>query len=405
MSKFLIVSQVFWPDTASVAQHLFDIARYLESKGNEVEVWTSRNNYESPDIKYAASEIVDNIKIKRLKNSSLGKSNKLFRMTDFLTFYFLLVFRLLFLTKKKIDLVIGLTSPPLISFIVVFFARIKGIKFCYWVMDLQPELAINSGYMKEGSLTTKALLKAGDYIFRNSSLIISLDNYMTGYIKQRGGSNIRTIPVWPVLEGEYKGERLDNPFRKENHFGNKIVIMYSGNHSVVHPLDTLLQTALLLEGDDDFLFVFIGGGVRKKEVSKFKEKHMLKNIIQLPYQERHRIHFSLASADIHVVIMGENQVGFTHPNKIYGAMLTGKPIIYIGPPKSHITDILNNLTGNILVKHSESENLKEKLFTFKNNGSFLGRETGHQNREFIFNNFSPEILKNKMYEEVKLVLN
>jgi colanic acid biosynthesis glycosyl transferase WcaI len=404
MSKFLIVSQVFWPDTASVAQHLFDIARFLSSKGNDIEIWTSRNNYESAEIKYPPFEKVENIKIKRLRNSSLGKDKKIFRMIDFLTFFILLVFRLIYLSSKKFDIVIGLTSPPLISFLVVFFTKMKGIKFCYWVMDLQPELAISSGYMKPDSMPAKILLNAGNYIFRNSSLIISLDNYMTGYIKQRGGSNVKTIPVWPVLEGEYNGERLDNPFRKANNFGNKIVIMYSGNHSVVHPLDTLLQTALLLKDDTDFLFVFVGGGVRKKDVTLFKEKYNLQNIVQLPYQERQNIHISLASADIQVVIMGENQVGFTHPNKIYGAMLSAKPVLYIGPDESHITDILNKINGNIIVRHSESEILKEKLLCFKNGYGARAKETGLLNRDYVREKFAPEVLQSKLYKEVELLI-
>ncbi len=123
---------------------------------------------------------------------------------------------------------------------------------------------------------------------------------------------------------------MENPFRIENNFGDKIVVMYSGNHAYVHPLDTLLNVAKQLKNDKRFLFVFVGGGVRKKDVTDYKSLHHLQNIIQLPFQPRENIHNSLGSSDIQVVIMGENQVGFTHPNKIYGAMFVGKPILYIG---------------------------------------------------------------------------
>jgi hypothetical protein len=63
-------------------------------------------------------------------------------------------------------------------------------------------------------------------------------------------------------------------FRIENNFGDKIVIMYSGNHAYVHPLDTILHVALKLQDNSNFLFVFVGGGVRKKDVTEFKNKQL-----------------------------------------------------------------------------------------------------------------------------------
>jgi glycosyltransferase involved in cell wall biosynthesis len=120
---------------------------------------------------------------------------------------------------------------------------------------------------------------------------------------------------------------MSNSFRIENHFGDKIVIMFSGNHSYVHQLDTLLEAAKLLKDNSIFLFVFVGGGVRKKDVTEFKAMHRLKNIVQLPFQPRENIHNSLGSSDIQVVILGNGLVGYTHPNKVYGAMYLGKPML------------------------------------------------------------------------------
>ena len=97
----------------------------------------------------------------------------------------------------------------------------------------------------------------------------------------------------------------------------------------MHPLTTLLETAVRLSDDKRFLFVHIGGGVRLQEVREYKEEYGLDNVMILPYQPRERIHLSLGSADIQVVSLGEGCVGYTHPNKVYGAMFIGKPILYI----------------------------------------------------------------------------
>ncbi len=403
--KFLVISQVFWPDTASTAQHLFDLAEELIEKGHAVTVYCSRYAYENNNIKFPLREINKGIQIKRINNTGFGKKYLVGRLMDFASFNFLLFFRLLLLKKKSYDSVIGMTSPPLVSLLGVYLARRKKMKFIYWVMDLQPELAIASGLIKKDSILAKLLEHIGNYIIRNADAIIVLDKYMRDYILKRGGNKERIyiVPIWPVMEEKYEGSRMENPFRTENQFKERLVVMYSGNHSYVHPLDTLLQAILRLQSDPQFLFVFIGGGVRKKDVTAFAEEHELRNIIQLPYQPRENIHISLGSSDVQVVIMGEDQVGFTHPNKIYGAMFLAKPILYIGPETSHISDILRDSEGNIMVKHGQPSELVMKLLSFKLNDVSQNDQIGNQNRRKMESEFHPHKLKSQMVQIITSV--
>jgi hypothetical protein len=202
----------------------------------------------------------------------------------------------------------------------------------------------------------------------------------------------------------YEGSRLENPFRIEHGFGDKIVIMYSGNHAVMHPLDTILDVALELKEDSRFLFVFIGGGVRVKDVTDFKALHGLENIKQLPFQPREIIHQSLGSADLQLVILGEGQVGYTHPNKVYGAIFIGKPIIYIGPSESHVTDITKSIDGNIEVEQGQVKELKESLQHFAELGEVHWSKVGQQNLKFAHHNYLPSKLKSEMVMFIDQVL-
>ncbi len=403
--KFLVISQVFWPDTASTAQHLFDLAEELTEKGHAVTVYCSRYAYENNKMKFPLSENHLGIQIKRIHNTGFGKKYVVGRLIDFASFNFLLFFRLLLLKKKSHDTVIGMTSPPLVSLLGVYLTRRKKMKFIYWVMDLQPELAIASGLVKKNSFLARLLERIGNHIIRNADAIIVLDKYMRDYILKRGGNkeHVYIVPIWPATKEKYEGSRMENPFRIENQFKERLVVMYSGNHSYIHPLDTLLDAILRLQNDPHFLFVFIGGGVRKKDVTAFAEEHGLKNIIQLPYQPRENIHLSLGASDVQVVIMGEAQVGFTHPNKIYGAMYLGKPVLYIGPDNSHITDILMGSEGNILVKHGQSNELVMKLLSFKLNDEVLNAQIGIKNQRKVETEFHPKELKARMVQIITSV--
>ena len=163
-----------------------------------------------------------------------------------------------------------------------------------------------------------------------------------------------------------------------------------------HPLDTILDVALELRHDDRFLFVFIGGGVRVTDVKEFKQKHQLDNIKQLPFQPREIIHQSLGSADLQLVILGQGQVGYTHPNKVYGAIFIGKPIIYIGPQESHVTDITKNIDGNIEVAQGQTIELVAALIEFAKLGEAHWDKVGQQNLKFAHQNYLPAKLKSEM---------
>ena len=396
--NFLIISQVFWPDTVSTAQHLFDLSEELVLEGHQVTVYCSRFAYEDNKVKFPATENYHNIRIFRINNSGFGKKHTIGRLIDFASYNFLLFLKLLFLKKRAFDAMIGMTSPPLVSFIGLFWAKKKKIKFNYWVMDLQPELAIASGMVRKGSLAARFMQKVGNYIIRNADSIIVLDKYMHDYlVKYRGiRDNIHIVPVWSIIEKPYNGNRKENQFRLEHKFGERIVVMYSGNHSHVHPLNTLLQAILRLKDDPNFVFVFIGEGVRKREVTNFVNQYQLANVIQLPYQPRDNIHNSLGSSDLQVVIMGEKQVGYTHPNKIYGAMFIGKPILYIGPYPSHITDIIGQIGGNICVSHDQVTELVQKLISFKSKEEAERINIGNQNYKVASQNFDADKLKSQM---------
>ena len=400
--KILLITQVFYPDTVSVSQHLTDLAEKLVEDGHQVTVYTSCFPYEEKTHRYSKSEDYQGVKIERLRQSSFGKKSTLSRLLDFFTFYFSISIKLFFVKPKKFDVIVGTTVPPLLSLVGVIVAKLKGINFHYWVMDLQPELSISSGLIKKDSLSAKFFTKLGNYIIRNSAVVISLDRFMTQYLYSRGAkmNSVKTIAVWPVMYETFTGSRMTNPFRIENDFGDKFVIMYSGNHAYVHQLDTLLEAALILKENSRFLFVFVGGGVRKKDVTEFKIKHKLDNVVQLPFQPRKNIHYSLGSSDIQVVILGNGQVGYTHPNKVYGAMYIGKPILYIGPAESHISDLLNDLEGNISVQHGESKQLADRIEQLYSRSWDEINRIGENNLTYADENFHPEVLKQKMLDAI-----
>jgi len=173
--------------------------------------------------------------------------------------------------------------------------------------------------------------------------------------------------------------------------------MYSGNYGNAHPIDTLLEAAFYLREEKSILFVFVGGGTQYSKVEYYRKERHCTNIIQLPYQPKEYIHISLASADFHVVVLNKDTVGFTHPNKIYGAMYVSRPIIFIGPEKSYAGKILIDNPGNISFREGQSIKLAEVISQLNTDLEFFV-DVGKKNRDYVQKHFNSKKLKEKMID-------
>jgi len=392
VKNFLIITQVFSPDPAAVGQYFDEAAQAIAGTDAKVTVLTANRGYDNPDERFAAKEDRDGIHICRLPLSSFGKASIPVRIFAQLSFLIQCILRGLF-SPKLTDLLVS-TSPPMaaITAVVIGFFRPK-LKVHYWVMDINPDQAIALGTFSSKHPLVLALDWLNRRILKRANTVIALDRFMRERLvaklsKQRaegGGQRaadekatgvsllrddpnqhpsssairhpsshrIAVLPPWPMDQHIEPITHSDNPFRKEHEWADKFVVMYSGNHSLVHPLDTILDAAEALKDDPRFVFVFIGGGKGKQAVEdrvaqsaeSVGGKHPTTqplNLLSLPYQPLNTIRYSLSAADLHIVSLGDNMSGIVHPCKIYGALSIGRPVLALGPIESYLRDILQS---------------------------------------------------------------
>jgi colanic acid biosynthesis glycosyl transferase WcaI len=140
----LLLNQTFYPDVAATAQYASDLAARLAGDGHQVTVISSRRCYVDPRIRHPWTEEWRGVKILRCPASGFGKDAKWRRALDFGSFLVTCGMRSLLL--RKIDAVISLTTPPLLSAVGAVIARLNGARFVYWVMDLNPDQAIAAAW-------------------------------------------------------------------------------------------------------------------------------------------------------------------------------------------------------------------------------------------------------------------
>jgi colanic acid biosynthesis glycosyl transferase WcaI len=348
--RILLLNQCFYPDHVSTAQHLTDLALALVERGHRVTVLASRRGYDDPTQCFKARETWHGIDVIRIPTLGLGKAAKWRRVLNFASFLFFCFARLMFLPRQ--DLTVALTSPPLISFFGALFVQVRGGRFCFWVMDLNPDEGVALGWLRQDSLVTRVLQALLKYSLRRSDKIIALDRFMQERIVRKGipAERVVVVPPWSHDDDIGYDEAGRVAFRMTHGLIDKFVVMYSGNHSPCHPLDTLLAAARKLQTHANIFFCFVGGGSEFQKVQAFARANSLSNILCLPYQARKNLSASLSAADLHVVVMGDSFTGLVHPCKVYNIVGIGAPLLYIGPEESHVSDLCEQHTIGLNVR-------------------------------------------------------
>ena len=350
--KILLLNQTFHPDVVATALYLSDLAQGLREKGHEVAVIAGSRAYDNLEKRFPARENWNGIEIYRIPSTGFGKGAKWRRAIDFASFMVMCGFKLL--TIPRFDAVVSLTSPPLISVFGAAAAKLRGAKFYYWVMDLNPDEAIAAGWLRAKSFPARVLEALSRFSFSNSEKIFALDRFMRDRIraKEIPEDRIEVIPPWSLDDEVSFDPEGRDLFREKHGLTDKYVIMYSGNHSPCHPLESVVDAAMKLKEDTRFVFFFVGGGSEHKKIARRIEDEGLRNVRCLPYQPMEKLAGSLSAADLHVVVMGEPFVGMIHPCKIYNILSISAPFLFIGPEASHVGDLIAKHPDAFLCRRS-----------------------------------------------------
>jgi hypothetical protein len=393
----LLITQTFPPDPAAVGQHFGDVAATLADRGNRVTVFTAASGYHDSSFRYPRFEVTtEGVEVRRFRWSSFGKNGMILRLLAASSF--MLQTLVQGVLTRDLQAILFSTSPPLVGVIATLIGMIRRVPIVYWVMDLNPDQLVALGHLKERGLITKILAGIDRFTLNRSTVVVALDTQMAARIRARTdqSSQIRIIPPWSPDNAPPPLPRNPNAFRSAHRLGEALVIMYSGNHSPSNPLDTLLETAVILRDQERLKFLFVGDGAEKRKVERYISENRLENVLSLPYQPRTELATSLSAADVHVVSLGDDFAGIVHPCKIYGAMAVGRPILYLGPAHSHLADIVSKYGIGWRVGHGDTTHAVEVLRNLLKTPLRELQAIGQSAREAVVRDFQASFLRNKV---------
>lgn len=319
-----------------------DLAESLTRRGLGVTALVGRGRYNGGET-LPPREEYRGVRIERAWATSFGKGSAAGRLADYFTFYLGAAWKLL--TLPRHDVVMALTTPPLIGLLALIACRLRGMRLAALVQDIYPDVGVALGTFKEGSPLTLLLDRLNRLVLSRADRIIVLGDCMRERVADKAGllseGRIDVIHNWAdgdKIRPLAPEER--NIFVEEHGLRDHFVVQFSGNLGRVNDFDTPLEAARLLKKRDDIVFLFIGDGAKAAEIKEFAARHDLPNVRLLPYQPREHLLYSLAAGHAHLVTLAEGLAGLSVPSKTYGILAAGRPVLFVGDPRSDVARLL-----------------------------------------------------------------
>lgn len=370
--NILFMNRVYPPTRGATGRVLRDLATKMAREGWHVTVVTS-----SP---IAGQGREKNVRIIRVKGPE--------RPSNALVYMWVWIKMLgIALRLKPRHLLITMTDPPLLVLAGRMVAWIKKSHHIHWCQDIYPDLFPVIGTKMPGFLMKTMRSLTLDSMKKCDKVVVN-GQCMGEKLVQQGIdlSKLELIANWADTElnnPDFQQEDMQKiaayypdeggasrpPEEQIKHKSDKFRLLYAGNLGRAHTVDILLDAAeILAEKQAEVEIVFVGDGSRFDYVQDQRSKRHLQNIKLLPYQPPEHLREIMESGDVHLVSMKDEACGLLVPSKFYSAIAVARPVIFIGPENSEISEVLKEFEAGLLVSNDSAALLAEAILYYLHDG-------------------------------------
>jgi glycosyltransferase involved in cell wall biosynthesis len=391
MNVAILVSS--YPPTINSAAHLYcELAESLSALGHDVTVITR-----FPDSQaLPAKEMMKGVKVFRLPRLDLLSKIPGGKPLRYLLLCLLFSVRACFAGSWDVILVY---SPPLCMGLAGYVAaRLTGNHFVFDMQDIHPKVLIDMGFVRS-PLFTKLLSEMEDFVYKQAYAILVYSEGNKEYLTKKGvdSDKVIIIPNWVDTEAVAPAGKM-NEFRKMSNLGGKFIVSYAGSMARSRHLRAIVETAMLLRGYRDIVFLLVGDGRVKPLLQKMVNRNSLENVVFLPFQPKEKYVDVLNASDVCLLPLSKDVPPQTVPGKLANLMACGRPIIASVNQKGDTAQIIDRADCGICVEPGDPKELSRAVLRLYDDKE-LGKRMGKMGREYAEQEFSRTVCIQK-YEYI-----
>jgi glycosyltransferase involved in cell wall biosynthesis len=329
---------------------VYERARYWARWGHSVVVITCAPNFPEGRVypgyqnRWRHTEILDGIRVVRVKSYITANSGTLRRMLDYLSFLPAAFCAGLF---EEAD-VVAATSPQM-------FAALAGAmaafclrrNFLLEISDLWPESILAVGAMNRPNLVIRGLELLARFLYwRADRIVVLTDSFRRKLIS----TGIPEAKIDTVLNGvdleRYKPQPRDEDLaRFYGIAAGDFVVGYIGTLGMAHGLDNVLHAVKKLSGTQ-VRFLLVGPGADRERLLELAQQQQLENVVIVPPQPKEQMPRYWSLCNVALVHLKDTALFKTViPSKIFEAMGMGLPILLAAPDGEASRIVLDERVG------------------------------------------------------------
>lgn len=398
---WLINNYSYPPGTSNWRRH-YDLCKELVKKNYKIEiiggsfVHDRKKQILQKKEKFRI-ETYNKINYHILKGISYqGNIKRILSMIEFMV-------RVFFYTKKisnKPDLIYCSCPHPFNGLISVYLAKKYKVPLILEIRDIWPDTWVALGAIKEKSVIYKIFSYIEKFLYDKADIIIDL---MPG-IDAIANKGIEKNKIkW--LSNGVNLEEFDNDYLKEPKYkfdSKKINVTYTGSIGIANALQSIFEIAKSLE-KEDIVFNLIGDGPLKKEYEEICIKNEIKNVSFYSQVLKNEVPALLKESDILIALSKKTELDKygVSLNKIFEYLAAKKPILIAYDTEY---DIIKEANCGISISAENNEKIKEGLLKLKRLCEVDREKLGENGRKYVEENFTTEILGERLYLIIKELL-
>jgi len=378
-----VVSELYYPELTSTGYFLTGLAEGLAEIYN-VGVLCGQPTYWARGVRAPSREMRNGVDIHRCPASTLDKNRAAFKLINLVTVSLSTFFSALVRFRRG-DVVVAVTNPPLLPYLVFIASRVKGARFVLLVHDVYPEILARLGMLKTRSVFFRALDQVSRWLYNSTDRVVVIGRDMQRLIAQKMSSangSVSVAPNWANLDDISPKSRTENSLLASLGLTDRFVVQFWGNMGRPHCIEDLIEAADLLMPDPEIHFLIIGWGTKKSWVVAEKAARKLDNITILDPLSREETCNVQNACDVVLNTLSSGMSGISVPSRTYNALAAAKPLVVVCDDDSEIAAVVKEENIGWVVPPGHPDQLVSALREAHGNRQLL-REMGERARRAV----------------------
>ncbi len=364
-----VVTELYYPENNQTGYYMTGIAEGLSEK-YRVSVICGQPNYAARGTRAPKKDRHRGVEILRVWSTTLDKNVLAFRLLNMLTQGTSMFLKSLVKFSRGEDVLV-VSAPPTLPFVTALAAKLRRAEYILIIQDKYPETLVAVGKLKKNASFTKVLNYLNVRLYRGAKKIIVVGRDMGEMVAAQAGGGTVVTPVeviqnWASLEEVEPLPRADNQILREHGLLDKFVFLYAGNMGHPQDIESIVECIKRLKTDDNFHFLFIGSGVKRKWLEKEIREHYLKNITLLAPRPREEQNMFLNACDVGLVPLIEGMRGVAMPSRTYNILAAGKPVLALTEDGSEVARVIEDEEVGWYVPPGQPNKLLQMIYKIYN---------------------------------------